>query len=247
MRSMGAQRVGSSHCHPPCSNTCAVSTDHHDERMPISERAADRGARRGRYLRTKAVSELIDTRLAAGISQRELARQIRVSHTKVRRIEAGGSDLSIELAARMAAALGLELSVSIHPDGEPVRDKAHLALLDRFRRRLPSNTRWRTEVPMPIEGDRRSADAVVECPGLAALVEAETRIGDVQALERAIAGKQRDLGVGRVILLVADTRHNRQLIARVPELARRFPVGTRACLAALARGRDPGGDCLVIL
>jgi hypothetical protein len=26
-----------------------------------------------------------------------------------------------------------------------------------------------------------------------------------------------------------------------------FPIATRACLAALGRGDDPGGDCLVIL
>jgi DNA-binding XRE family transcriptional regulator len=215
--------------------------------MPLSERAVDRGARRGRYLRTRAVAELIQARIAGAVSQRELARQVRVSHTKIRRVEAGESDLSLELAARIAAVLGLELNVTVHPDGEPVRDKAHLALLERFRRRLPPGVRWRTEVAIPISGDRRSADAVIDGPGLAAIVEAETRIGDVQALERAIAGKQRDLDVGRAILLAADTRHNRQVIAHVPELARRFPIRTRACLAALARGRDPGGDCLVIL
>ena len=100
---------------------------------------------------------------------------------------------------------------------------------------------------MPIEGDRRSADAVIDAPKLAALIEAETRIDDVQALERRISLKQRDLRLARVILLVADTRHNRDVIARVPALRERFPVTTRACLSALARGRDPGGDALVIL
>lgn len=100
---------------------------------------------------------------------------------------------------------------------------------------------------MPIEGDRRSADAFMDCAEFEAIVEAETHLDDIQALERGIAGKQRDLGVARVILLVADTRHNRTVIARVAELRRRFPIGTRACLAALASGRDPGGDALVIL
>ena len=100
---------------------------------------------------------------------------------------------------------------------------------------------------MPIEGDRRSADAVIGLEALEAMVEAETHLDDIQALERGIAAKQRDLGVGRVILLVADTRHNRAVIEGVPELRRRFPIGTRACLFALAAGRDPGGDGLVIL
>jgi transcriptional regulator with XRE-family HTH domain len=215
--------------------------------MPLSERAADRGARRGRQLRSKVVSELINARIAHGVSQRELARQLRVSHTKVCHVEAGRSGLSIELAARMAAVLGLELNASVHPDGEPVRDKAHLALLERLRRRLPDALRWRTEVTIPITGDRRSADAVIDGFDVAAMVEAETRLGDIQALERGIAGKQRDMQIERVVLLVADTRHNRHVIESVPELSRRFPIGTRACLAAFTRGRDPGGDCLVVL
>ena len=80
-----------------------------------------------------------------------------------------------------------------------------------------------------------------------AIVEAETRLHDVQATERRLGAKQRDLGTPRAILLVADTRHDRAVISAVPNLKRQFPVGTRACLAALGKGRDPGADCLVIL
>ena len=171
-----------------------------------------------------------------------------MSHSRVGRALRGEPGvLTIELATRMASVLGLELSVTLHPSGDPVRDKSHLALLERFRARLPASIRWRTEVPMPIEGDRRSADAVIDSTGWVALVEAETRVDDVQALERKINLKQRDLALGRVILVVADTRHNRAVVERVPALKERFPVSTRACLAALGVGRDPGGDALVIL
>lgn len=79
------------------------------------------------------------------------------------------------------------------------------------------------------------------------MVEAETRLDDVQALERKINQKQRDLGSRRVILLVADTRHNRSVIANFRALGDRFPVSTRGCLAALTLGREPSGDALVIL
>ena len=65
------------------------------------------------------------------------------------------------------------------------------------------------------------------------MVEAETRLDDLQALERRIYLKQRDLGIRRVILLVADTRHNRAVLEAHPELLERFPVSTRACLLAL--------------
>jgi transcriptional regulator with XRE-family HTH domain len=75
-------------------------------------------------------SELLTARRTAAISQRELGRQIRVSHTKIGRAERGEPEqLTIELAAKMAAALGLKLSVGLHPDGNPVRDSADLALI----------------------------------------------------------------------------------------------------------------------
>ena len=171
-----------------------------------------------------------------------------MSHTQIGRAERGVPDtLTIELAAKMASVLGLELNVTLHPVGDPVRDKGHIALLQRFRTRLPDVIRWRTEVAIPIQGDLRSADAVIGAGGWTAIVEAETRLDDVQALERKINLKQRDLAIGRVILLVADTRHNRSVVTTVPALTAHFPVSTRACLAALMRGRDPGGDALVIL
>jgi transcriptional regulator with XRE-family HTH domain len=218
------------------------------EPVPLHERPVDRGLRRGRFLVNRIATELQTARRAAAISQRELGRQIRVSHTKIGRAERGESgQLTVELAAKMAAALGLQLSVGLHPDGNPVRDGAHLALLGRFRARLASMISWRTEVPIPIEGDRRSADAVIAGPGWEAMVEAETRLDDIQALERKINAKQRDLDISRVILLVADTRHNRSVIATNPALRARFPLSTRACFAALAHCRGPSRDALVIL
>jgi transcriptional regulator with XRE-family HTH domain len=177
-----------------------------------------------------------------------LARRLGVSVDKVQRALRGEpGSLTIEFAARMAAVLGLQLSVGLYPDGDPVRDRAHLALLTRLRTRLGPGLRWRAEVPIPITGDHRSGDALIECDDFDALVEAETHLHDIQALERSIAGKQRDLGASRVVLLVSDTRHNREVIRDVAELRRRFPIATRACLAALGRGRDPGGDAHVIL
>jgi hypothetical protein len=101
--------------------------------------------------------------------------------------------------------------------------------------------------PVPIPGDRRSADGAAVAEEFDAAVEAETRIHDVQAVVRGLRAKQRDLGAKRAILLLADTRHNRAVISAVPELREQFPISARACLAALSRGKDPGGDSLVIL
>jgi hypothetical protein len=182
------------------------------------------------------------------VSTRQLGAVVGVSHTQVLRIEAGRAPhVDLDLISRMASTLGAELTLGVHPIGPPIRDKAHVQLLQRFAARLGEDLTWQTEVPIPIAGDPRSADGVTGNDDFDAVVEAETRLHDVQATERRLRAKRRDLGTTRAILLVADTRHNRTVIAAVPELQRQFPAATRACLAALGRGRDPGADCLVIL
>ena len=155
--------------------------------------------------------------------------------------------MSIDLAARIAPAIGLQLAASLYPFGDGVRDRAHLRLLARFRARLHASLRWRVEVPIPLVGDARSGDATIGGGDWSALVEAETHLGDIQLLERRAAAKQRDLAADRLILLVADTRSNRAVIRLHPELDERFPVAPRACLRRLAAGEDPGGDALVVL
>ncbi len=224
--------------------------------MPTWQSAAHRGSSRARYLLRRAGEELRRFRLDAALSTRQLAATVGISHTQVRRIEAGvAPHIDLDLLSRMASALGAELSIGVHAIGPPVRDKAHVALLERFAARLGPNVTWQTEVAIPLPGDPRSADGVatVRPPATAdvkpldAVVEAETRLHDVQATERRLRARQRDLGTTRAILLVADTRHNRRVISSARELGRQFPVGTRSCLAALKAGRDPGADCLVIL
>ena len=177
-----------------------------------------------------------------------MARTVGVSPETVIRLERGDpATMTVDLTARVAVVVGLDLAASTFPSGDPVRDRAHLALLARLRARLPADARWRTEVPVPIAGDLRSGDATLAIGHGTVLIEAETHLADVQALERKGAAKARDLGAARLILLLADTRHNREVARLHPELRERFPIGTRVCLAALREGRDPGGDALVFL
>lgn len=215
--------------------------------MATKEPSSAIGERRSRLLRFRVSEELGNTRRALGISCRELARRTGIGPQRIARAERGEVDaLTIDVAARIAPGLGLQLAVSLHPNGDAVRDKGHLALINRLRRRSPQVV-LRVEVPIPIAGDLRSADAVIAVAEGEILVEAETHLGDVQLVERHAAAKARDLGALRTVLLVADTRHNRQVIEDHPELIERFPVNTRTCLAKLAKGKDPGGDALVIL
>jgi transcriptional regulator with XRE-family HTH domain len=218
--------------------------------MPTWDTRAQRGAQRGQALLRRVGDELHTARLTAGLSSRAVGALAGISHVQVIRIERGQAPhVDIETLGKVAGVVGHELSLRIHPIGPPVRDKAHIALLERFAARLGPDVTWQTEVPIPLPGDLRSADGVAagQRSDFDAVVEAETRLQDVQATERKLRGKQRDLGTKRAILLVADTRHNRAVIAAIPDLQRQFPVSTRSCLAALKAGRDPGADCLVIL
>jgi transcriptional regulator with XRE-family HTH domain len=216
--------------------------------MGTSERAVHRGLRIGREAARSIGIQVRVARIAAGLSQRELGRMVRRSHTAIGRIERGTTPtIDLRLIAIIGAVLGLDLAVRLYPAGGPVRDRAHLGLLERLRKRLSAALRWRTEQPVPIAGDLRAADATVIGQTFDAMVEAETRLSDLQALERRVRTKARDLGVMRVILLVADTRTNRAILAAHPEFTAAYPISTRACLRALSRGEDPGGDAIVIL
>jgi len=216
--------------------------------MPGRELPNARGARRSRVLRLRLAEELLNAKTAAGLSGRELARRVGVSHDTIARLLRGdAAAMTIDLLARTAEVVGLQLASSLHPNGDAVRDAAQLRLLARFKARLHAALRWRTEVPVPITGDLRSGDAVLAGEGWDALVEAETHLGDIQLIERKASAKRRDLGADRLILLVSETRHNREVIRLHPELRERFPIDTRTCLGRLARGQDPGGDALVIL
>jgi hypothetical protein len=144
--------------------------------------------------------------------------------------------------------VGLDLPLRVFPAGEPIRDKAQVDLLGRLRVRLAPNLTWRTEVPLPIPGDRRAWDAVIGGRGWAVMVDAESRLYDVQALTRRIALKSRDGGATIVVLLVADTRHNRSVLrlARA-DLAAVFPLRDRDVLEALEAGVRPAASGIVVL
>jgi transcriptional regulator with XRE-family HTH domain len=216
--------------------------------MPTYDSAVTLGRRMGRGERRRAGDQLRIARAAAGLSQRKLGSMVGLSHSAIGRMERGVVErITVDRLALVAAVLGMDLRIGLFPTGTPVRDSAHLGLIGRLRERVPGTLRWRTEVPVPIPGDLRCADVVIDGELVDAMVEAETRLDDLQAMERRIYLKQRDLGIRRVILLIADTRHNRAVLGAHPELLERFPLSTRACLLALREGRDPGGNAIVLL
>ena len=218
--------------------------------MASRERPVDRGARRGKQLLAEVGREIRQRRTASGLSQRTVAEAAGYSDSQQSRIEHGHlASLAVTDLARLAAVLGLDLSLRLYPVGAPLRDAAHVALRARLIARVHRPLVCRTEVPVPIPGDLRAWDLViVGGEGGRTGVEAETRLRDLQEFERRVELKRRDAPVDHFILLLADTRANREL-ARVhaAELGRWLPVSAREALAALGRGEHPPGDALVFL
>jgi transcriptional regulator with XRE-family HTH domain len=172
-----------------------------------------------------------------------------ISQAEISRIERGSAPwLTIDSACILSAALGLQASLRFYPEQSPVRDRAHVALLECFRQELHQSLRWRTEVPLPIPGDLRAWDAVVAGSDWQLGVDAETNLHDVQAFERRLSLKQRDADGMTVILLVAATSGNRQALASARTALRGLlPHDTREILAAVRKGVRPPGSGIVVL
>jgi hypothetical protein len=213
--------------------------------MGTRERPADRGRRRTRDALRRLGADYRQARVGAGLSLRDAAAAADASHPQLLRFERGELErVKLVEVGAWCAIVGLDLSVRAFPAGDPIRDRAQLELLERFRSRLHPTIRWRTEVPLPLEGDLRAWDgeAAGRTPQRWRLrIAAETTVADGQAMTRRLQLKLRDDPDGHIVLLVSDTRGNRRTLAAIrPGLHQWLPLGTREVLAALAAGRDPG-------
>lgn len=201
---------------------------------------ADRTLRElGRDLRT--------ARVTRGLSQRVVGAAAALTQSQVSEIERGRyPGVSIDALSRHAVAVGLDLSVRLFPGGEPIRDRAHAALLERFRKAVGEGWDWAAEVPLPIRGDKRAWDRRLQGAGVAIGIEAETRPTDMQEVQRRLGRKKRDGDIDRLILVLPNSEWCRRLL-RLNDLETTFPVPGRIALRALQEGRDPGGDAVILL
>lgn len=193
--------------------------------------------------------ELRLARIAAGMTQQQVADRIGGSKAQVSRVETGRStDLRISAIARHASVVGLRLSARLYPGTRHVLDAPQLALLERLRSRLGTSWSWEIEVPMPGERDLRAVDARLSRQDCTLAVEAITRLADVQAQVRAAQLKRRDIEATRLVLLVGASRANRRALAEAePILSAAFVTGTWRLLRLLATGQDPGRDILLVM
>ena len=218
--------------------------------MATRQRPADRGRARGLSLAQTVGRELREARIGAGVSQDDVGRASGISGAQVGRIERGqAATLSIRTASVVAAVLGLELVVRAYPGRNVLRDAAHIALLRRLLARLGDGWMWAHEVPVS-RRDQRAWDALLthHATGARIVVEAETRITDVQSLLRRIESKALESGATSVLLVASDTRANRAATALAGDILRaRFPDPARQALATLGRGGVPERGALVLL
>jgi transcriptional regulator with XRE-family HTH domain len=189
-------------------------------------------------------------RTASGLSRADVGKAVGLSPSQVDRFERGHlQHIRIDQMCRLSLAVGLVPSVRFYPDADPVRDIAQIRLLERVHQRLATTIRWRTEVALAGVTDARAWDAVGDGHGCVDAFEAETRLADLQSTERRVLRKFRDdPTVQHVVLVVAETRANRRVLAIAGDaLKGNFPLDTRAALANLGAGRCPGANAIVVV
>ncbi len=217
--------------------------------MAAHEKQTDGAERRARRALADLGRELRLARLNHDLSQTTAGTAAGLSRATWSRIERGRAPgLGVVDLRRALAVVGLDLSVRAYPAGQALRDEAHVRLLERLRQRIGPGARWMTEVPLPNPGDRRAWDALVMLMRIRVGIEAETRARDSQDLQRRLNSKRRDGGVDHVILLLADTRHDRAFLrAAGGGFHAGFPVDGKTALRRLTVPSDPGGSAIVLL
>jgi transcriptional regulator with XRE-family HTH domain len=215
------------------------------------ERALDRADLRARKALAMFSDEIREQRLELGLSQASVAASAQLSRPRYTKIEgAKVVTLSIVEAARITSVLGLDLSVRVYPGGDPLRDAASVARLESLAAWVARPLRFRAEVPLPERDERleqRAWDAEVRGGGLRTTFELEMRIRDAQAVERRITLKRRDDPPDRFVLLIAGTRHNRQVLADHPRFFRDLPrLRPSTVYRALAAGQHPPTGLILV-
>ncbi len=104
---------------------------------------------------TRAVAtDVARQRSDAGISQRRLASEAGINQSFLARIEAGQARPSIETMARLATALGADLSVRLYPNtGPPIRDRHQARMVEALLRLLHPS--WRATLEVPVRNPAR--------------------------------------------------------------------------------------------
>lgn len=216
--------------------------------MPFRIRSLDEAIRRSNRDTIELGAELLRARRTSGATQADAARALGWSASKVRRIERGQrrSVTHLELAC-FASVVGLRYSGRMFVGATRLRDANQLEMIGGYRA-LAAGSGWdcRIEDPIPITGDLRAFDLMLRASGVRVAHEFVSRLYDVQAQIRPLMQKQRDAGIGTLILVIKDNAENRSHVREEQGLLRDlFPLKSRDVLRAIREKRDPGHNGIV--
>jgi len=213
----------------------------------------ERGRRRGRLLTARAIDELRTARIVAGLTHAEIAHAIGVDRSIVTRLEHGAfEDLGIVRLSEIASVLGYEVSVGLHPIGDPLRDKEQLACARRFDALISNKWRVTDETLLPGAGEQRAWDKLLRLadatPRHLVGVDIESRVWDVQAIVRRTRARERDGQVDHILIVLADTAHNRRIVDELrASLGPGYATGSRRLLRGLRVGERLAGSGVLLV
>jgi transcriptional regulator with XRE-family HTH domain len=217
------------------------------------------GHARAREQQHAIAAEVRRARDDAGLSQRRIAYAAGVSQGTLSEIETGEVEPTLEVLARIAAALGGEISVRINPGTGPlIRDDIQAAMVQAL---LPSlHPRWKRFLEVAVHQPVRGViDLVMHDPDEPALIAGEAQselrrieqqvrwskakadalaTGGARELAEVLASyKAREAGtsptVSRVLLL-RSTRATRHIVATYADLlAAAYPAKHTEVIAAM--------------
>jgi transcriptional regulator with XRE-family HTH domain len=201
----------------------------------------------------RAVRELQIAREDSNVSLAQLASETGSSASALSRLERLElEDVGVVRLSEIASALGYEISLGLHPVGDPLRDRAQLAIGRRFDAVLGPAWKVLNEVLLSEPGDRRSWDKVVQLvgpePPYAIGADIESRIRDVQALVRRTRERESDRRVQAILLVLADSTTNRRLIGQLVEnLGDAYRSPMRELRQSLKRGEPLPGSGVILV
>lgn len=204
----------------------------------------------------------------AGLRQAAVARAARVSPDMISRILRGERQASFETLARIALALGGDISVRVTPGvGIPIHDRVQARMVDAFL--LALHPRWASFLEVPVRTPARGAIDLVLADSIGnALVAAEfqSQVRRAEQVirwsnEKAVALASTDLArmatvasagvrggdpVVSRLLVLRSTSATRAVVRSLPALFdAAYPVRSSAAVEALRHGTTWPGAALV--
>jgi transcriptional regulator with XRE-family HTH domain len=211
-------------------------------------RPADTGRARAIFVRRRLGEELRIARMAAGLTQSQVAVVAGVTQSHVSAVERGTRNVSLKAACLLAASAGHELAVRLFPtDAVSLRDSGQAAMAGAIVD--AAHPTWHAYLEMPVsKTDRRAADLVLVGQREVLHLEIERRLVDFQAQLRAATLKRESLATRfaqpvHLILVLPDRKSSRYAVRELERIvSRTMPVASARIRRAIASGATAGGD-----